>query len=62
VVLPKVEDKRRTAVEILRVLGDLPVAMDVVVTTPEEFASRGQVKGSVLRAALLEGKVVYGAA
>jgi hypothetical protein len=35
------------------------VAVDVVVTTPEELARRGRVNGDVLRAALREGKVVY---
>jgi predicted nucleotidyltransferase len=59
VVLPEVANKRHAAVEILRALGDLPVATDVVVTTPEELARRGQVNGDVLCAALREGKVVY---
>jgi predicted nucleotidyltransferase len=59
VVLPEVANKRHAAVEIRRVLGDLPVCKDIVVTTPEEIASRGQVIGGVLRAALREGKVVY---
>jgi hypothetical protein len=45
-------------VEVRRALGDLPVCKDVVVTTPEEIASRGQVIGGVLRGALREGKVV----
>jgi predicted nucleotidyltransferase len=59
VVLPEVANKRHATVEVLRALGDLPVAADVVVTTPEELARRGQVNGDVLRAALREGKVVY---
>jgi predicted nucleotidyltransferase len=59
VVLPEVANKRHAAVEIRRILGDLPVCKDIVVTTPEEIASRGQVIGGVLRAALREGKVVY---
>lgn len=59
VVLSEVEDKRRAAVEMLRAVGDLPVAADIVVSTPEELARRGQIKGTVLRAALREGKVVY---
>jgi predicted nucleotidyltransferase len=59
VVLPEVANKRHAAVEIRRILGDLPVCKDIVVTTPEEIASRGQVIGGVLWAALREGKVVY---
>ncbi len=59
VVLPEVADKRKATVEILRALGDLPVSKDVIVTTPDEIARRGHIIGSVLRAALKEGKVVY---
>ncbi len=59
VVLPKVEDKRRAAVDMLRAVGDLSVAMDIIVSTPEELARKAQIKGTVFRAALREGKVVY---
>jgi predicted nucleotidyltransferase len=59
VVLPHVENKRRAAVEILRALNGLPVSKDVIVTTPEEIAARGNTIGHVLRSALREGKVVY---
>jgi predicted nucleotidyltransferase len=59
VVLPRVENKRRATVEILRALNGLPMSKDVVVTTPEEIAARGNVVGYVLRPALREGKVIY---
>ena len=59
VVMDAVEDKRRAAVAMSRALGDLTVSKDIVVTTPDEIARRGNVVGSVLRAALREGKVVY---
>ena len=59
VVLPSVEDKRRAAVQILRALSSLPVSKDVVVTTPDEIAARGNSVGNVLRPALREGKVLY---
>ena len=52
-------DKRRAAVEMGRVLSDLPVSKDIIVTTPEEIARRGHLVGTVLRAALRDGKVVY---
>ena len=61
VVMPEVEDKRRTAIDIRRSLGDLSISKDVVVTTPEEIERRGHVVGSVLHAALREGRVVYDA-
>ncbi len=59
VVLPQVTDKRKTAIEIRRALVNLPVSKDILVTTPEEIARRGDLVGSVLRPALREGKVLY---
>ena len=59
VVLPNGTDQHHAAVEIHRTLGDLPVAKDIVVTTPEEIGRRGHVVGGVLYAALREGKTVY---
>ena len=59
VILPKVSDKRGTAIEIRRTLGDLPVCKDIVVATPEEVTRRGHLAGTVLRSALREGRVVY---
>ncbi|MGH8065569.1 MAG: nucleotidyltransferase domain-containing protein [Candidatus Entotheonellia bacterium] len=59
VVLPEVSNKRHAAVAIRRALTDLPVLKDIVVTTPEEIARRGDLIGTVLRHALREGKVLY---
>ena len=59
VVLSEVADKRRAAIEIRRALAHLPVSKDIIVTTPEEVARRGNLVGSVLRPALREGKVLY---
>jgi predicted nucleotidyltransferase len=59
VVLPHVENKRLATVQILRALNGLPVSKDVVVTTPEEIAERGNIIGNVLRPALREGEVLY---
>ena len=58
VVLSEVSNKRRAAIEIRRSLGDLPASKDIVVATPEEI-ERGHIVGSVLHAALREGRVVY---
>jgi predicted nucleotidyltransferase len=59
VVLPRVEHKRKAAIEILRALNGLPISKDVVVTTPEEIKARGHVVGDILRPALQEGKIIY---
>jgi predicted nucleotidyltransferase len=59
VVFAEVSDRRRAAVDIRRLLGDMSVSKDIVVTTPSELARRGNLVGGVLRPALREGKVVY---
>lgn len=59
VVMGDVADKRAAAVEIRRSLSEMPVSKDIVVTTPEEISHRGGVAGTVLHAALREGRVVY---
>ena len=59
VVLPGFDDKRKATIEIRRVLADLPVGKDIIVTTPEEISRRGDLVGTILRPALREGKVIY---
>jgi predicted nucleotidyltransferase len=59
IVLPQVADKRKAAIEIRRALAHLPVSKDIIVTTPEEIARRGDLVGTVLRPALREGRVIY---
>jgi uncharacterized protein len=59
VVLRDVKDKHEDAVAVRRILADLPVAKDIVVTTPEEIALRGNMPGDVLRPALREGRMLY---
>jgi len=59
VILPKVDNKRLAAVGIRRILADLPVAKDILVTTPEEIDRKGHLIGTILRPALEEGKVLY---
>ncbi|MDR7489357.1 MAG: nucleotidyltransferase domain-containing protein [Armatimonadota bacterium] len=59
VVLPEVSDKRQAAVEMRRLLRDLPVTKDIVVTTPDQITRRANLPGNLLRHALGEGRVVY---
>ncbi len=59
VVMPDGTDRHRAAVEMRRALRTVPTAKDIVVTTPDEIARRGRVPGTVLRAALREGRVVH---
>ncbi len=59
IVLPQVTNKRQAAIEIRRALRDFPASKDIIVTTPDEIARRGDLVGPVLRPALREGKVLY---
>ncbi len=57
--MPTVGNKREVAVEIRRVLRDLPVGKDIVVTTPDELVERGGIIGSILRTALRDGITIF---
>ncbi len=52
-------DRREAAIATRSAVGDLRLAKDIVVTTPDEIARRAHVVGTVLRAALREGRVVH---
>ena len=62
VVFAELADKRRTAVDIRVVLADLPVAKDILVSTPDELRRHRTRIGSALRYAQREGKVLYASA
>lgn len=59
VIFPDVDDKREMAVNIRRSLRGMLVCKDILVSTPDEIRRRGHIVGTVLRAALNEGKVMY---
>ena len=59
VVFAELADKRKTALDIMRALADLPVAKDILVSTPEELERSRTRIGSVLRYAQQEGKIVW---
>ena len=62
VVFSELDDKRKTAVDIRVALADLPVAKDILVSTPEELERHRTRIGSVLRYAQREGRVLYASA
>ena len=51
--------KRDTQIEIRRALHEFRIPKDVVVTTPEDFAWRKEIPGTIERPAAREGKVLY---
>jgi uncharacterized protein len=59
VVMPVTGSRWEKGVEIGVALHGFGVAKDIVVTTPEAFAWRKEVPGTIERPASLEGKVLY---
>ena len=59
VVMSAPKSKRQRAFEIRKALRGIRVPKDIVVTTPEEFAWRKDVPGTIEYPALHEGDVLY---
>lgn len=59
VVMPLTRSRRETAVAIGVALHGFGVAKDILVTTPEDFAWRKDIPGTIERPAALEGKILY---
>ena len=50
---------REVRLAMRKLLADIPIAKDVFVTTPEEFAWRHEIVGTLEHPAAEEGKVLY---
>ena len=59
IVMPVSGSKREKQIEIRLALRSFRIPKDIVVTTPEEFAWRKEVPGTIERPAAREGKVLY---
>ena len=59
VVMDDGTDRRSAAIEMSSAVIDSPIAKDIIVTTPDEIARRGNLVGTVLRPALREGVTLY---
>jgi predicted nucleotidyltransferase len=59
VVMPVQGSKRDQTVKILSALQRVDIPMDLIVTTPEDFAWRKDVTGTIEYPAVHEGKVLY---
>jgi uncharacterized protein len=59
VVMPLTASKTAHELEIRAALRAYPTAMDVIVTTPEGFAWRRTVPGTIERSAARSGRVLY---
>ncbi len=59
VIMPVQGSKREKQVEMRIALHDIPVANDIIVVTPEEVDRYRNIPGTLIRPALLEGRVLY---
>jgi predicted nucleotidyltransferase len=59
IVMPVTGSKRDKRVEVRLALHDIPGGIDIVVSTPDEVRRRRNVVGTIERAALREGEVLY---
>ncbi|UCF90479.1 MAG: nucleotidyltransferase domain-containing protein [Desulfobacterales bacterium] len=59
VVMPVEGSRREKAIEIGVALHDVRIPKDIFVTTPEDFAWRKEIAGTIERPAAMEGKTLY---
>lgn len=59
IVMPVEGSKRAKQVEIRVALRDIPVPKDIIISTPEEFAWRRNVIGTIEEPAYREGRILY---
>ncbi len=59
VVMPTVADPHATAIAMLTLLADLPMAKDVVVASEATIAQEGNAVGTIYRPALRDGVTLY---
>ena len=59
VVMPVNGSRRRKVVEMLAALNDIPLPVDVVLATPQEFVDHADIVGTIVYPAVREGKVLY---
>jgi uncharacterized protein len=59
VVTPVRGSKRDKEIEMGVALHDFLVPFDIIVATPDEVERRRNIPGTIIRPALLEGKVLY---
>lgn len=59
VIMRSAPNKRQIAVEIRRLLSDLMVSKDIIVTTSAELEEKRDIVGTLFHAALRDGRTLY---
>lgn len=61
VVFQECVNRKALTISIMKVLSDMPVSKDIVVTTFEELGRRGELKSAIHYSAIHEGRILYAA-
>ena len=59
VIMPVSGSKREKAIEVAVTLHDIPLAKDIIISTPDDFQWRKEIVGTIERPAALDGKLLY---
>ncbi|HAF02791.1 MAG TPA: nucleotidyltransferase domain-containing protein [Spartobacteria bacterium] len=59
IVMPFEGSRREKQIDVRTELHDLPIAKDVIVSRPEEYAWRKDIPGTMEQPASREGKILY---
>ena len=60
VIMREFENRRKTTVEIRKILSDIPVPKDIIVSSVNEINNNNFSQNNIFYIALNEGKVIYG--
>ncbi len=59
IIMNKISDKHQTAIEIQRLLKDLFISKDIVIVTTDEINRKRYIVGTLIHAALRDGRMLY---
>ena len=59
IIMNDVQNRRKTAIEIQRLLKDLFISKDIVIVTTDEINRKRHIVGTLVHAALRDGRMLY---
>ena len=59
IVMSALKNRRKTTIEIRKILADIPAPKDIIVTSKKEIAQNNFSGNNIFHIALEEGKIIY---
>ena len=59
IVMSELKNRRKTTIEMRKILADIPVPKDIIVTSEEEIVKNNFSCNSIFHIALEDGKIIY---